>query len=82
MYLTYHSYGKYVLYGWGYKPSYPPNKDQLDAMGKVAANAMHKVGGGSRYTVGGAAVELYAAAGLFIATHAHRHTLYKKSTES
>ena len=42
MYLTYHSYGQYVLYGWGYEASYPPNKDQLHAMGNVAAQAMQQ----------------------------------------
>ena len=69
MYLTYHSYGQYVLYGWGYERAYPPNKDQLHDMGNVAAQAMHKINGGTSYTVGGAAVLLNAAAGLFIATH-------------
>ena len=63
MYLTYHSYGQYVLYGWGYEASYPPNKDQLHAMGNVAAQAMQQANGGSSYSVGGTAVLLYAAAG-------------------
>ena len=66
MALTYHSFGQFVLYGWGYEDSYPPNKDQLHAMGKVGALAMEKANGGSNYTVGGAAAEMYAAAGLFM----------------
>ena len=65
MYLTYHSYGQYVLYGWGYAPLDPPNVNQLHAMGDVAAQAMENVNGGSSYSVGGAATLLYAAAGLF-----------------
>ena len=66
MALTYHSFGRYVLYGWGYEDSYPPNKDQLHAMGKVGALAMEKANGGSNYAVGGAAAEMYVASGLFI----------------
>ena len=63
MFLTYHSYGQYVLHGWGYANSYPPNKDQLDAMGNVAAQAMQAANGGSTYSVGGAGALLYPAAG-------------------
>ena len=66
MALTVHSYGQYVLYGWGYEDSYPSNQDQLHALGKVGAEAMQKVNGGSSYIVGGAAAEMYAAAGLSI----------------
>ena len=63
MYLTYHSYGQYVLYGWGYDKIDPPNVDQLHSMGNVAANAMRNENGGSSYSVGGAAKLLYAASG-------------------
>ena len=68
MFLTYHSYGQYVLYGWGYAPVNPPNKNQLHTMGAIAAQAMQSVNGGSGYSVGNAASLLYSAAGLFIAT--------------
>ena len=64
MYLTYHSYGQYVLYGWGYDTVDPPNVDQLHAMGNVAAEAMRNENGGSSYRVGGAAKLLYPASGL------------------
>ena len=67
MYLTYHSYGQYVLYGWGYERADPVNVNQLRTMGNVGANAMRNANGGSSYTVGGAAKLLYAASGnLFI----------------
>ena len=73
MALTYHSFGQFVLYGWGYEDSYPPNKDQLHAMGSVAAEAMQKANGGSSYTVGSVVEAIgYAAAGLFI--HPITHT--------
>ena len=62
MFLTYHSYGQYVLYGWGYAPADPPNKDELDEMGRIAADAIRAVNGKS-YSVGGAAELLYSAAG-------------------
>ena len=64
MYLTYHSYGQYVLYGWGYDTIDPPNVDQLRTMGNIAAEAMRTENGGSTYQVGGAAELLYAASGL------------------
>ena len=63
MYLTYHSYGQYVLYGWGYDNFDPPNVDQLRSMGNVAANAMRNENGGSSYSVGGASKLLYPASG-------------------
>ena len=63
MYLTYHSYGQYVLYGWGYDNFDPPNVDQLRSMGNVAANAMRNENGGSTYSVGGASKLLYPASG-------------------
>ena len=63
MYLTYHSYGQYVLYGWGYEKIDPPNVSQLRSMGNVAADAMRDENGGSSYAVGGAAKLLYAASG-------------------
>ena len=63
MYLTYHSYGQYVLYGWGYDNFDPPNVDQLRSMGNVAASAMRSENGGSTYSVGGASKLLYPASG-------------------
>ena len=63
MYMTYHSYGQYVLYGWGYEKLDPPNVTQLHAMGTVAADAMRNANGGSSYSVGGAAKLLYEASG-------------------
>jgi carboxypeptidase A4 len=63
MYLTFHSYGQYVLYGWGYDKIDAPNVDQLRTMGNVAAEAMRIENGGSSYSVGGAAKLLYAASG-------------------
>jgi len=62
-YLTYHSYGQYVLYGWGYDRIDPPNVTKLKQLANVGANAMKKENGGSRYSVGGAAKLLYPASG-------------------
>lgn len=38
-YLTYHSYGQYLLYPWGYDNAVPPDHEQLNAVG----NSMAKV---------------------------------------
>ena len=65
MYLTYHSYGQYVLYGWGYEKIDPPNVGEIRKMANIGANAMKKENGGSSYSVGGAAKLLYAASGIF-----------------
>ena len=66
MYLTYHSYGQYVLYGWGYDSIDPPNATKLKQLANIGANAMKKENGGSRYSVGGAAKLLYPASGMSI----------------
>ena len=66
MYLTYHSYGQYVLYGWGYDEIDPPNVDDLKQLANVGANAMKIGDEGTEYTVGGAAKLLRPAAGMSI----------------
>ena len=76
MYLTYHSYGQYVLYGWGYDSKDPPNVNKLRQMANVGANAMKKENGGSRYSVGGAAKLLYPASGtVHVVIHRVQHFL-------
>ena len=51
MYLSYHSFSKFILYGWGYNKTRHSDKDQLHPMGNVAAQAMHIVNG-ETYKVG------------------------------
>ncbi|XP_035732272.1 carboxypeptidase B-like [Vespa mandarinia] len=63
-YLTFHSYGQYFLYPWGYDRRVPPDYADLDKIGRDAANAMKKADiAQSSYTVGNSATTLYAAAG-------------------
>lgn len=64
-YLTFHSYGQYFLYPWGYDRRVPPDYADLDRVGQEAATAMRKAdpAASSRYTVGNSATVLYAAAG-------------------
>ncbi|KAJ8687276.1 hypothetical protein QAD02_023070 [Eretmocerus hayati] len=63
-YLTFHSYGQYILYPWGYDRRVPPDYKDLDNVGRAMAAAMKKAGGSnSAYTVGNSASTLYAAAG-------------------
>ncbi|XP_060520849.1 uncharacterized protein LOC132698674 [Cylas formicarius] len=62
LYLTFHSYGNYILYPWGHTSALPPDADELQSLGVKAGNAIAAVRG-SRYTVGSSTNVLYAAAG-------------------
>lgn len=62
LYVTFHSYGKYILYPWGFTTEPPNDADVLDALGRRVATAIAAVNG-SHYHVGGSASILYAAAG-------------------
>ncbi|XP_038222654.1 carboxypeptidase B-like [Zerene cesonia] len=61
-YLTYHSYGQYLLYPWGYDNAVPPDHKDLDLVGNEIAAAIQQAGG-SKYTVGSSSGVLYPAAG-------------------
>lgn len=62
LYLTFHSYGQYILYPWGYDGVFPDNKAELDQLGRKAAAAIATIYG-TEYTVGSSATALYPAAG-------------------
>ncbi|RZC37365.1 carboxypeptidase B-like [Asbolus verrucosus] len=61
-YVSFHSYGQYVLYPWGYDRVVPPDYKDLESVGRKIASAIRSVGGPS-YTVGPAANTLYPASG-------------------
>lgn len=61
-YLTFHSYGQYILYPWGYDRKVPPDYTDLERVGRRMGEAMLASGGHS-YTVGNSATTLYSAAG-------------------
>ncbi|XP_026321179.1 carboxypeptidase B-like [Hyposmocoma kahamanoa] len=61
-YLTYHSYGQYILYPWGYDNAVPPDYQDLDSVGKNVAQTIQQTGG-SEYSVGSSSGLLYPAAG-------------------
>ncbi|XP_046673648.1 carboxypeptidase B-like [Homalodisca vitripennis] len=61
-YLTFHSYGQYILYPWGYDRKVPPDYMDLARVGYAMGEAMRKQGG-HQYTVGNSATTLYSAAG-------------------
>lgn len=61
-YLSFHSYGQYVLYPWGYDRFVPPDHQDLQRVGTKMANAMRATSGLS-YTVGSSAALLYPASG-------------------
>nr|XP_031827675.1 carboxypeptidase B-like [Nomia melanderi] len=63
-YLTFHSYGQFILYPWGYDRRVPPDYADLERVGREVSTAMKKAGGAnSAYTVGNSATTLYAASG-------------------
>ncbi|XP_033229172.1 carboxypeptidase B-like [Belonocnema kinseyi] len=63
IYLTLHSFGKYLLYPWGYTPAeVPENEDVLLKLGVIAAVKL-KALYGTEYKIGSAARILYPAAG-------------------
>ncbi|KAK9680825.1 Carboxypeptidase activation peptide [Popillia japonica] len=62
LYLTFHSYGNYLLYPWGYTSELPEDADVLDALAVDVEAAIASVAG-TRYTIGSSTNVLYAAAG-------------------
>ncbi|XP_055710873.1 carboxypeptidase B-like isoform X2 [Phlebotomus papatasi] len=61
-FLSFHSYGQYILYPWGYDRFVPPDHKELDRLGREAAVLMKKSGGAS-YSVGPSGSLLYPASG-------------------
>nr|AAT36737.1 carboxypeptidase B [Ochlerotatus triseriatus] len=61
-YLSLHSYGKYLLYPWGWTSHLPENWEDIDEVAQAGAAAIKKATG-TRYTVGSSTNVLYAASG-------------------
>merc|ERR1712223_82443 len=62
LYLTFHSYGQYILDPWGYARRDTSDKKDLHSMGLAGARAVKSLSG-RKYSVGTAAKMLYPAAG-------------------
>jgi len=62
LYLTFHSYGQYILYPWGYARKDTLDKKDLHNLGVKGAQAVRSLSG-RKYSVGSAAKMLYPAAG-------------------
>ena len=60
LYLTFHTYGQYILYPWGYDKVDAKNVKELHKLGEYGANAAR-----FKYSVGNSAKLLYPAAGNF-----------------
>lgn len=60
--LSFHSYGQYILYPWGYDRKVPPDHADLERVGQEGAAAIRSISG-SQYTVGPAGSSLYPASG-------------------
>jgi Zinc carboxypeptidase len=63
LYLTFHSYGQYILYPWGHAAIDADDVNDLHSLGLTAAEAMRSISGRA-YSVGSAAKMLYPAAGM------------------
>nr|XP_018898723.1 PREDICTED: carboxypeptidase B-like [Bemisia tabaci] len=61
-FLTFHCYGQYILYPWGYDKILPEDHADLQRVGEIAAQRIKEVGD-VNYTVGSSANLLYPAAG-------------------
>ncbi|KAF5301247.1 hypothetical protein FQR65_LT00947 [Abscondita terminalis] len=62
LYLTFHSYGNYLLYPWGFTSALPSDEPELRSLARSVNSAIVQAGGDS-YTIGTSTNVLYAAAG-------------------
>ncbi|KDR24475.1 Carboxypeptidase B [Zootermopsis nevadensis] len=62
LYLTFHSYGEYLLYPWGYTSALPSDWQTLQALAEEVDDA-HAAAGGNHFSIGTSTNVLYAAAG-------------------
>jgi hypothetical protein len=62
LYLTFHTYGEYLLYPWGYTSALPSDWQTLQALA-VAADAAQVAAGGNHFAIGTSTNVLYPAAG-------------------
>lgn len=62
--MTFHSYGQYVLYPWGYAKRVPSDHAEVHRVGQAIATAINKATS-NEYTVGNSATLLYPAAGMY-----------------
>jgi len=50
LFMTFHSYGQFLLFPWGYERHQPDNYQDLEALAEIGAQAMYQTGGHS-YTI-------------------------------
>jgi len=62
LFLTFHSYGEYLLFPWGFTSALPEDNDELQELGEAVGNTIRQVYG-TVFTVGTSTNVLYAAAG-------------------
>ena len=63
LYLTFHSYGQYILYPWGYDKLDTKDWRDLQRVGDITNSALQRINNGVTYQVGSAAKMLYPASG-------------------
>lgn len=62
LYLTFHSYGQYLLYPWGWTSQLPEDAPELQALAEQVDDAIASLYG-TRYEIGSSTNVLYSAAG-------------------
>lgn len=62
IYISFHTYGQYILHSWGWTTELPDNVEELDALGNDVADAIKAVRG-TQYTVGSPATLIYPSGG-------------------
>lgn len=62
LYLTFHSYGRYLLCPWGFTSALPDDYPELKGLGEKVADTIRSLKG-TKYTVGTSTNVLYPAAG-------------------
>lgn len=62
LFISFHSYGNYIMYPWGYTSQLPYDVEELNSLAVDVEAAIASVAG-TRYTIGSPPQVLYAAAG-------------------
>ncbi|XP_055704364.1 carboxypeptidase B-like isoform X2 [Phlebotomus papatasi] len=62
LYISYHSFGNWLIYPWAYEKIFHPNYIELDHVARLVSTEIYKMTGRA-YTIGNTATILYPASG-------------------
>ena len=81
LYLTFHSYGQYILYPWGYDKLDTQDWRELQRVGDITRSALRRLNHGVTYQVGSAAKMLYPASGQKLEICKSKNQNYKMTND-